>query len=151
VVGDGAIPVLYAVAMGVDAVAALALGRLFDRIGMRALVVAAAVAAFFAPLVFFGAPALAFAGMVLWGVGMGAQESVMRAAVATMVPADRRATAYGTFNTGFGVCWFLGSALIGVLYDHSRVALVAFSVVAQLAALPLLVRVSRTVRGRFGQ
>jgi MFS family permease len=147
VVSGGAVPLLYAVAMGVDAVAALVLGRLFDRVGIRALVLPAVAAAGFAPMVFLGAPALAVAGMVLWGVGMGAQESVMRAAVATMVPADRRATAYGTFNTGFGVCWFLGSALIGVLYDHSRVALVVFSVVVQLAALPLLLAVHRAMRG----
>ena len=81
--------------------------------------------------------------MALWGVGMGAQESIMRAAVAGMVPAARRGTAYGVFNTGYGLLWFAGSALMGVLYDVSLPALIVFSVIVQLLAVPLLFRVSR--------
>jgi predicted MFS family arabinose efflux permease len=81
--------------------------------------------------------------MVLWGIGMGAQESILKAVVAGMVPPERRGSAYGIFNTGYGVAWFLGSALMGVLYDRSLVALVVFSVVMQLAAIPML-RVTQT-------
>jgi predicted MFS family arabinose efflux permease len=140
------IPVLYAVAMGVDALAAILFGRWFDRIGLAALIAAALLSALFAPLVFAGGAALALIGMALWGVGMGAQESIMRAAIAGMVPPDRRGSAYGVFNTGFGLFWFLGSALIGVLYDISLPALIAFSVTAQLAAVVLLVWVNRRNR-----
>jgi MFS-type transporter involved in bile tolerance (Atg22 family) len=86
---------------------------------------------------------LALLGMVLWGVGMGAQESIIKAALADMVPRNRRATGYGLFNTGFGLCWFLGSALMGLLYDISRPALIAFSVLIQFLALPLFFLVSR--------
>jgi MFS family permease len=114
------IPVFYAVAMGVDAIAALIFGRLFDRKGIISLIISVFVSAFFAPLVLFGGIFVSLAGMVVWGVGMGAQESVMRAAVAEMVPADKRGTAYGIFNTGYGIFWFLGSALMGYLYDLSR-------------------------------
>jgi MFS-type transporter involved in bile tolerance (Atg22 family) len=67
----------------------------------------------------------------------------MRAAVAEMVPAARRGTAYGMFNTGYGLLWFAGSALMGVLYDVSLPALIVFSVLAQLLAVPVLFRVSR--------
>jgi hypothetical protein len=81
--------------------------------------------------------------MVLWGIGMGAQESIMRAAVAGMVPATRRGTAYGVFNSGYGLFWFAGSALMGVLYDVSLPTLIAFSVVAQLIAVPVLLLVGR--------
>jgi len=77
-------------------------------------------------------------GMVLWGIGMGAQESIMRAAVAGMVPAGRRGTAYGVFNSGYGLLWFAGSALMGVLYDVSLPELIVFSVVAQLLAVLVL-------------
>jgi predicted MFS family arabinose efflux permease len=135
------IPILYAIAMGVDALAALAFGRLFDRIGVGSLVAASIISCLFAPLVFLGGSAMAFLGVGLWGVGMGAQESIMRAAVAEMVPAERRGSAYGIFNTGFGVFWFLGSALMGVLYDISLHALVIFSVAAQLLAVPMLLMV----------
>jgi MFS family permease len=148
VVPAASIPVLYAVAMGVDALAALIFGRLFDRRGLVALMVAVALSAFFAPLVFLGGFPVALAGMVLWGIGMGAQESIMRAAVAEMVPADRRGAAYGVFNTAYGVCWFLGSVAMGVLYDVSVPLLVVFSVAAQVAAIPLLVRVRQIGRRR---
>lgn len=135
------IPLFYAVAMGVDAVAALALGRLYDRRGLPVLMGAVAVTAWFAPLVFFGGFGLALAGVVLWGIGMGVQESVVKAVLAELVPPKRRATAFGIFHTGFGLCWFLGSALMGVLYDLSLGLLVALSVTLHLAALPVLVAV----------
>jgi MFS family permease len=133
------IPILYAVAMATESVAALVLGRLFDRIGLRTVVGATVLTALFPPLVFLGGPALAVAGMVLWGLGMAAQESVMKAAIAGMVPAMRRASAYGLFDTAFGVAWMLGSAALGFLYDRSVVGLVILSVGLQAAAIPFLI------------
>jgi predicted MFS family arabinose efflux permease len=145
VLPPGAIPLSYAVAMGVDAVAALAFGRLFDRFGLGVLVASTLLSAGFAPLVFLGgrSPAPAIAGMARWGVGMGAQESILRAAIARMIPARRRGTAYGFFNACYGVAWFLGSAMMGWLYDRTIPGVVAFSVLAQLAAVPLLVAAGR--------
>lgn len=131
------IPILYAVAMGVDAVAALAFGRLFDRIGLSTMILVAVLSAFFAPLVFFGGFWLALLGMAFWGIGMGAQESIMRAALAGMIAPEQRGLAYGLFNTVYGIAWFVGSVLIGVLYDVSIPWLVAFSVVVQLASIPI--------------
>ena len=81
--------------------------------------------------------------MILWGVGMGAQESIMKAAVAGMVPMDKRASAYGTFSAGYGLSWFLGSTLMGILYDRSISALVVFSVIIQVAAIPIFWHVRR--------
>jgi MFS family permease len=146
VVSATSIPVLYAVAMGVDAFAALVFGRVFDRRGLVVLVVAVLLSALFAPLVFLGGFGAAWVGMVLWGSGVGAQESIMRAAVAEMVPPDRRGAAYGIFNTGYGVFWFLGSVAMGALYDVSITLLVVFSVMAQLVAIPLLLWVRRIER-----
>lgn len=140
------IPIFYAVAMGVSGLGSLAFGRLFDRIGIGVLVPLTVAAALFAPLVFLGGFALALVGVALWGVGMGVHESVMRAAVAGMVPGDRRGSAYGIFNTGYGLFWFLGSALMGFLYDLSVPALIVFALGAQLAAVPLLLLVRRPAR-----
>lgn len=137
------IPLFYALAMGTDALAALLLGRLFDRVGIPLLIITSLACAFFAPLVFFGGFHIAMLGMILWGVGIGVQESIMRAVIAGMVSADRRATAYGIFNAGFGVFWFLGSALMGILYDMSIFSLTLFSVLAQLASLPLFLLVKK--------
>ncbi len=137
------IPVLYAVAMGVDAVAALVCGRLFDRHGLSVLAVVVLISAAFAPLVFLGGLTAALAGMVCWGIGMGAQESIMRAAVADFVPPDRRGTAYGVFNAGYGFAWFLGSALIGLLLEISLGWLVAFSTAMLVAAAPVFLLARR--------
>lgn len=137
------IPVFYAVAMGADALAALAFGRLFDRLGLKTLALVSLVSAWFAPLVFLGGFRTAMAGMVLWGVGMGAQESIIRAAVADMAGPDKRGTAYGIFNSVFGLVWFLGSATMGLLYDVSLPALIAFSVLTQLASAPAFYLLSK--------
>lgn len=143
VVSEVWIPTLYAVAMGADAISALVFGRLFDRLGFRVLLLATVLSALFAPLVFLGDFYGALLGMGLWGIGMGAQESIMRAAVAGMATRQRRGTAYGIFNTGYGLAWFLGSALMGILYDLSLPALIAFSVGVQLLSLPLLLMVAK--------
>ena len=101
------------------------------------------ISTFFAPLVFFGGFYGSLAGMALWGVGMGAQESIMRAAVAGMVSSNKRGTAYGIFNTGYGVLWFVGSALMGIFYDFSIPLLVAFSMATQMVSIALLFQVKR--------
>ncbi|MCW5978353.1 MAG: MFS transporter [Bryobacteraceae bacterium] len=145
------IPVLYAMAMGVDAVAALVFGRIYDRIGLSTLVAASLIASASAPLAFLGGFGGAVAGMALWGIGMGAQESVMRAAVAGMAPPGRRGSAYGFFNAGYGAAWFAGSALLGVLYDISLPALIALSVGLQLASIPLLIAAGRSIRSAAPQ
>jgi len=143
IVQGSLIPLYFAVAMATDALAALVFGRLFDRVGLAILMAVSLLSSLSAPLVFLGGPALALVGVALWGVGLGAQESIMRAAIAPMVPSQRRGTAYGIFNTGYGLFWFLGSALMGVLYDVSVPALIVFSSAMQLASLPLLLGVSR--------
>ncbi len=128
---------LYAAAMAVDAFAALFFGWLFDRIGLKALVLSTLCSAFFSGFVFLtGNPYLIGVGIVLWGVGMGAQESIMKAAVSAIVPRAHRSAGFGIFETGFGVAWFLGSWLLGALYDLQPSALVLVSVAAQLLALP---------------
>jgi MFS family permease len=143
VVSDHWIPVFYAAAMGVDAFAALVFGYLFDRIGFSILIMTAFSSTFFAPLVFLGGSYFSLIGMILWGVGMGAQESITRAAIAEMVPANRRASAYGIFNAGYGLFWFLGSAVMGILYDLSLPVLITFSVVTQLASVPIFFLVKK--------
>lgn len=145
-VPDHWIPVFYAVAMGVDALAALIFGRLFDRRGFSVLIVAFLLSSLFAPLVFLGGFYWALVGMTLWGVGMGAQESIVRATIADMVPTDKLGFAFGVFNAGYGLFWFLGSALMGVLYDFSLLALIVFSVTSQFISIPILLAASKEIK-----
>ncbi len=131
------IPVFFATAMAADAIAALVFGRLFDKKGLSTLLLATAVSSLFVPFVFLNGFYSALFGLVLWGIGMGAHESIMRAYIATLVSKDKRSTAFGILNIWFGVFWFLGSALMGVLYDISIAALVTFSLGVQFAAIAI--------------
>ncbi len=138
------IPIVYAAAMGVDALAALASGWVYDRIGLRGLAVLPVLAAAVPALSFSTDPTLIWIGAIVWGAAMGIHESTMKAAVADLVPAPRRGTGYGVFTTVYGLAWLAGSAVIGLLYDISITAVILFVAVAQLIALiaflPLIVR-----------
>ena len=146
-VSTGNLPLLYAGAMLVDAVAALFFGMMYDKNGVKALVWSTVISAPFAVFVFaFDSVPMLLLGVALWGVGMGAQESILKAAVTSMVPKASRATGYGVFECSFGAFWFLGSWLMGVLYDISIPAMIAVSVIAQLAAIPLYISSSKLMK-----
>lgn len=137
------IPIFYSVAMAVSGGGSLLFGRLFDRVGLWILVPLTVISAASAPLVFFGGFPLALVGSALWGLGMGVQESIIPAAVATMVPQQRRASAYGLFTAGYGISWFIGSVALGMLYDLWIPAVVIFSVVIQLIAIPIFLSLNK--------
>jgi predicted MFS family arabinose efflux permease len=137
VISQDLIPVYYSVAMAVGAIGALVLGKLFDKNNMATVILSFLLAAFFAPLVFLGHGIVIFVGIILWGLGSAAQESLIKPLVAGVIAASKRATAFGLFDTGFGVAWFLGSWLMGILYAKSIHGLVYFSVILQLLALPI--------------
>lgn len=148
-VNSGTLPLLYAGAMLVDAIAALIFGIMYDKKGVRVLVWSTLISAPFAVFVFaFNSIPMLLIGIALWGVGMGAQESILKAAVTSMVPKASRATGYGVFECSFGVFWFLGSWLLGVLYDLSIPAMIAVSVIAQLAAIPFYIYSSKQKNNR---
>jgi predicted MFS family arabinose efflux permease len=119
IVSTSMIPVFYALAMGMSGVGSLLFGRLFDK--------------------------FALIGIALWGLGIGVHESIIPAAVALMVPVQRRASAYGLFTAGYGIFWFLGSVLIGSLYGVSLPLLIAFCLVTEFASLPFFFLVRQQI------
>jgi hypothetical protein len=141
------VPLFYAAAMGAGGAASLLFGRLYDRFGLIVLVPLTLAVAAFPPLVFFGGFDTALLGALLWGIGLGVHESLMSAAVAGVVPAQRLGSAYGLFTAAFGLAWFAGSATLGALYDVSLTAAAAVSTAAQLLALPALLIAARKLRG----
>jgi predicted MFS family arabinose efflux permease len=140
------IPVMYSIAMAVSGLGSLFFGRLFDRIGMSILVPLTILSAAFAPLVFLGRFWAILVGAAIWGLGMGVHESIIPAAVATMVPAQRRPSAYGFFTASYGVAWFAGSAIMGVIYDWSVIGVVIFCLTTQLAAIPVFITVAKLTK-----
>jgi len=139
VVTAALIPVIYAVAMGVDALAALGSGQLYDKIGLRGLVVLPVLTAVVPFLSFSTTPLLVWIGAIVWGAAMGVHESTMRAAVADLVPTARRGTGYGLFTAVYGLAWLAGATIIGALYGSSLTALFVFVAALQVAALVVFV------------
>ena len=128
------IPLLYAGAMAINGVAALLFGMLFDRHGILVLSLGIVVSLFALPLGFLGGPTSIIASVVCWGAGMGAQDACLRSGISKIVSMNKRGAAFGAFSAVYGVMWFVGSATMGILYDHSVTALVTFGMVVQLAA-----------------
>ncbi|MFF4181297.1 MFS transporter [Streptomyces sp. NPDC001750] len=139
VLSAGLIPITYSAAMGAAALAALASGHVYDRIGLRGLVIALPLSAAVPFLSFSAHPAWVWIGALVWGAAMGIHESTLRAAVADLVPAPRRGSGYGVFTAAYGLAWLAGSTIIGVLYDRSITAVIVFTLATQLAALALFV------------
>jgi predicted MFS family arabinose efflux permease len=141
---DAAIPLLYALAMGIDAIAALFVGRLYDRIGLRTLI---AIPVLTVPAVFlsFSRPfSFIVTGMALWGIVMAIHETVMRAAIADLTSLKKRGTGYGIFNTTYGFFIFAGSALMGILYEHGILYITFFTVAAEVCSAAVLFAVLKS-------
>ena len=138
VVSDAQIPVLFAIAMGTDALVALLIGRLFDKKGILTLISIPILSIPIAPLVFSINYSSVLIGVILWGAVMGMQETIMSSAISNMIPIARRGMAYGIFNTAYGLSWFLGSTLTGLFYDISILYIIFFSIAVELISFPLL-------------
>ena len=137
------IPLLYSAAMGVNGLTALLFGRMFDRFGLRVLVVGIVVSLLALPLGFLGGTVGMYLSVGCWATGLGAQDATLRGGIAQVVSMSKRGSAFGAFNAVYGVMWFAGSVAMGILYDHSLVALVIFGVTMQLIAAAMFVYLRR--------
>jgi len=132
-------PVALAFATGTGVLANLALGHMFDRVGMNVVLAAVILSAFFTPLIFSGSLIAVLIAMPLWGVGYAVQDTLFKALVADILPDRKRGLAFGLFYAGYGLGWLVGSVAVGLLYQRSHLALVLFAVAAQLCALPFFI------------
>lgn len=141
------IPIFYAGAMGVDAIAAILLGKLFDKYGIKIVIISTLISLFFAPLLFLSNfLAIIIIGIICWGIGMAAQESIIRSVLSSILPPDKKGTGFGIFYAIFGFAWFVGSFFMGWLYDISITLLVIFSVLMQFLSIPVLIIISKKVK-----
>jgi MFS family permease len=140
------IPLLYAVAMGVNGITALIFGRLFDRFGLNTLVFGIFFSMLALPLGFLGGPTGAIASVACWATGLGAQDACLRSGIATVVSMNKRGGAFGSFNGVYGVMWFIGSAVMGLLYSRSLIGLVVFGVATQLIAAVMFFRLRGMIK-----
>ncbi|HEY1972438.1 MAG TPA: MFS transporter, partial [Pseudonocardia sp.] len=121
-------------------------GWVYDRYGLRGLIVLPVLAAVVPFLSFTTSPALVWAGALIWGIALGVHESTMRAAVADLIPSARRGTGYGTFTAIYGLAWLTGGAVTGALYDTSLTGVHIFVLATQVAALAVFLPLTRARR-----
>ena len=133
-----AVPLAYAGAMLAEAVAALAVGAAYDRVGGRVLLAVPVLVAVVPALALGSRLAAVLVGIAVWGVATGIQDSTIKAVVAERVDAPRRATAFGVFAAVQGAFAIVGGGVAGWLYDRSLPALVGVIVATQVAAFVVL-------------
>ena len=145
VLSDAQIPLFYAIAMAVDGAAAWIIGRYYDRLkdrsnndkaGLSALLTIPLFSVFIPMFAFSLNFTLALISAVMWGIVMGIHETIMKSAIADLTPMKKRGTAYGVFNAAYGLAMFIGSALMGMLYDFSIPALIGVSILLEALAVP---------------
>lgn len=146
IVAQPVVPIFYAAAMGISGAGSLVFGRWFDARGLRVLIPGILIGVIIAPLVFLGDAKLVFLGVLAWGLSLGIHDAIMNAGVAKIVTEHVRARAFGVFSAIYGVAWFLGSTIEGVLYDTSLLSLVILASGAEIAALVPLTLALRALR-----
>lgn len=156
---DGNITLLYSLAMLVDAVTALLVGKAYDRLkiktgkktgGILVLVAIPFITLLLPILTLSNSTALIITGMMIFGVIMGTHETIMRSAIADITPFHKRGTSYGVFNTAYGLALLGGAALMGLLYDMNQTGLIiAFTCVAELIAIILYIKMNHKVKNSY--
>jgi hypothetical protein len=155
IVTDAQIPLLYALAMAVDAVIGLIIGKWYDRLKIRldnehaGLLLLIILPLFTATLPLFTLSyhiSFIITGVVLWGIVMGTHETIMKAGIADITSIRKRGTGYGIFNMMYGIAIFIGSAAAGFLYDYSINLLIGLMIVVELAAVPVFLVLRRKVK-----
>jgi len=148
IVSDAQIPALFALAMGVDALTALIIGKAYDRVGLKTLMIIPLFSVFIPFLTFSNRLVFVIIGIILWGIVLGVHETIMRAAVADLTAISRRGSAYGIFNTIYGLSWMLGGALMGILYEHSVSSLILLAALFELIAIPFFLILAKELKTR---
>jgi len=135
------VPLIYTLIQGVDAPTALFAGFAYDKFKIRVLVLPFILSVF--PTFFAMANsdlAMLVVAAAFFGLVLGMQESIYRAAVSGFAPIPLRGTAYGIFNTAYGVGMLAGGAAYGLMVQLSipYLAVIAYVLVTQAAAVVLL-------------
>jgi MFS family permease len=146
---DWIVPLVFVLIQGVDAPSALLSGYAYDKFGMGFLALPF-VLSLFPPLfamVDTGLPMLIIAS-IFFGVVLGMQESIYRAAVSDLAPLPSRGTAYGIFNAAYGFGLLISGAVYGVMISYGLpfISVLLYAVAMQATSIALLISVCRKQR-----
>jgi len=133
-------PLLYSGIQLVDALFAVSFGLLYDKYKLKVLLIPLAISVLIPVLALQRSFLLVVLSALVFGLVLGSQESVYRAAVGDLTSPEARATAYGLFGTAVGVGSLLAGAVYGLLIDLSMPVWLACAYVlsTQASALGLL-------------
>ncbi len=141
---EAQIPVLFAVAMLVDGLSGLAMGRVYDLRGPKVLLVVPIAAAFTA-IAFTHHALLIWVGVAIWGIVNGILDSTIKAVVTQLVPSTARAAAFGWLALVRGLGLLVAGSILGLAYDHSITLAMEVIIAANLLALAALWSVLRRI------
>jgi len=113
------IPILYLLAMGIDGLTAFFIGSLYDKIKFKILVIVPLLSIFLSFLIFSNSLILIILTILFYGIIIACHETVLRAAIADLISSSKRGSAYGIFNTIYGLGFLFGGWIIGFLYGKS--------------------------------
>ncbi|MEM3371842.1 MAG: MFS transporter [Candidatus Korarchaeum sp.] len=131
---------LYTLIQGVDMFSALLAGAMFDRFGRIFLCLPFTLSILPSILALLGGGANLILASVFYGIVLGMQESIYRAAISTMVTEKQRGSAYGIFNTFYGVGSLVSATVFGYFIEMGFVRLgILFTLIGQIAALITLI------------
>jgi len=131
------VPVLFALAMLVDGVSGLLMGRVYDRRGPRVLL-AVPVAAGVAAIAFTDNPTLVWVGVAVWGVVNGVLDSTAKAVVTELVGPSARSVAFGWLAFARGLGLLVSGVVLGLAYDQSTSLVVGLILGINAVALAVL-------------
>lgn len=153
---DGKITLIYSAAMIIDALTALIVGRLYDKLKEKSgkknggILVLGAIPVVTLLLPFFGltmTKSFIIVSMIIFGIIMGTHETIMRSAIADITPFDKRGTGYGVFNTGYGLALFLGATITGYLYDKNlNTVILIMTVLCEIIAAIIFIKMKREIQ-----
>lgn len=140
------LPILWIVLNVVKTTTTIPGGIVSDKLGRRGVIVAGWMVYALAYLGFglAGKAWHVWALFAFYGLFFGLTEGVEKAFVADLVPEALRGTAYGMYNFAIGIAAFPASLLLGIVWQTTKSALLAFGLggaLAFLASLLLLVLV----------
>lgn len=157
ILSDAQIPLFYALAMGIDAVAALGIGKLYDifkhrqdnqSAGLNLLIVIPVLTILMSFFIFSKNISFIVIGVLCWGIVMGIHETIMRSAIADITSLAKRGTGYGIFNTAYGAAMLAGSVLLGFLYDWSLYFVIGAIIIFELIALIIFFWMKKEIRAQ---
>lgn len=144
------IPLLYAGIQLIDAPSALFSGFIYDKIGLLTLVIPFIISFFISPITFIPSNSLLIIiiSAILYGIVLGAQESIYRAAIADIVPQNIRGTAYGIMNAALGIGILIAGLIYGYLLDikASLWIIILITLIIESSALILILFVISKIR-----